>query len=118
MSSIGVDISDTSLKYVRFEPTVRPSGERAIDTWGDITIPSGAMAGGKVHEPQQLVAVLKELKQTTGAEFIRVSLPEERAYLFETSIKADTPMKEVRACSSSVWKRTSQFRLGRRTSTS
>ena len=97
MPCVGVDISDTSLKYVAFEPTTLSKGEKKLKLWGDITIPNGVVQRGQVNEPAQLVSVLKELKEKTGAEFIRVSLPEERAYLFETEIKHNVALKEVRS---------------------
>lgn len=96
MPCVGVDISDTSLKYVAFEPTGKVDAARKIEQWGDISIPSGTLQRGQVAEPNQLVSVLKEFKAATGAEFVRVSLPEERAYLFETEVRQNTPLKEVR----------------------
>lgn len=96
MPCVGVDISDTSLKYVSFQPSTRQGADRKLEQWGDIPIPNGIVQRGQVNEPSQLVSVLKEFKSQTKAEFIRVSLPEERAYLFETEIKRNTPLKEVR----------------------
>jgi type IV pilus assembly protein PilM len=96
MPSVGVDISDSSMKYVSFEPTLRPGLSRVLDKWGSIDIPSGALERGDITDPKLLVDVLKEFKDKTGAEFIRVSLPEERAYIFETELKKDVPSKEVR----------------------
>lgn len=96
MPCTGVDISDTSLKYMSFEPSAREHGPRELKQWGDISIPSGIVSRGQVNEPNQLVSVLQEFQAKTNAELIRVSLPEERAYLFETSIKRNTPLKEVR----------------------
>jgi len=97
MPSVGVDISDNSLKYISFKPTVSPTAEREIEQWGEIVIPSGTLSRGQIENPKQLTAVLKEFKAQTKAEFIRVSLPEERAYLFETQIKRNIPYKEVRS---------------------
>lgn len=96
MPSIGVDISDTSLKYISFKPSLRKGVERVLNQWGDIAIPSGVVDRGTVLDQKQLVAVLKEFKTATNAEYIRVSLPEERAYLFETDVKSNLPLKEVR----------------------
>ncbi len=96
MPCVGVDISDTSLKYLAFKPTAFEDGTREIDTWGDLTIPTGVITRGEVTDLKQLVAVLKEFKEKTGAEFVRLSLPEEKAYLFETTMKNNTPHKEVR----------------------
>ncbi len=95
MPSLGVDISDTSLKYVQFSEEKR--GMKPLRQWGEIEIPTGVLDRGHVHDQKQLAAVLKECKEKTGATFIRVSLPEERAYLFETEIKRSTPVKEIRS---------------------
>ena len=96
MPCVGVDISDTSLKYVSFHTATRSSTQRKIKQWGDISIPNGIVQRGQVMDVQKLVSVLKEFKAATKAEFIRVSLPEEKAYLFETTIKPNTPLKEIR----------------------
>ena len=96
LPSVGLDISDTSLKYISFVPTAKKNEARTLKQWGDITIPNGIMKRGQVLDSRQLVAVLKEFKAETGAEFVNISLPEERAYLFETEIKRNTPLKEVR----------------------
>lgn len=95
MPAVGVDISDTSLKYISFDSSWSKK-ERKLKQWGDITIPNGVVERGQVQDKGQLVAVLKEFKAETRAEFVRLSLPEERAYLFETEIKKTTPLKEVR----------------------
>ncbi len=92
--SVGVDISDTSLKYVMFEPDAH--GELRLVIWGDIDIPEGTLSRGNVKDSQTLTAVLKEVYTRTGIKHVRVSLPEERAYLFETEIKRGTPYKEIR----------------------
>lgn len=97
MASMGVDISDTSLKYVRFAPVARAGTKRHLEAWGEIDIPEGVLNRGLVTDPKKLSEVLRELKIKTGAEQIRVSLPEERAYLFETEIKRSTPADEIRS---------------------
>jgi type IV pilus assembly protein PilM len=95
LPSIGLDISDTSLKYMSLKGNTY--GKRTIDQYGDITIPNGVLQRGEVMDPQKLANVLTECKQQTGSEYVRVSLPEERAYLFETELKRNTPLKEMRS---------------------
>jgi len=95
LPSVGVDISDTSIKYIAFEPTLRSRKERVLKIWGDINIPANSLNRGAVVNVKQLAEVLKEFKKVTQADFIRVSLPEERAYIFETEIKNDVPSKEI-----------------------
>lgn len=96
LPSVGVDISDTSMKYVAFEPSVRP-GPRKLEDWGDISIPENVLQRGEIKDPKILAAVLSEFKEKTGSEYIRVSLPEERAYIFETELKRNVPAKEIQS---------------------
>ena len=95
LPSIGVDISDTSLKYVSFLPSLRPEKVKVLNLWGDITIPESVLQRGEIQDSKTLTNVLSEFKEKTKAEFIRVSLPEERAYIFETEIKKNVPVKEI-----------------------
>lgn len=95
LPSVGVDISDTSLKYVAFTPG-QDANTLALKHWGDIDIPADTFARGNVTNPQQLTAALKEVKEKTGISYVRMSLPEERAYLFETEVKRTAAFKEIR----------------------
>ena len=97
LPSIGVDVSDTSLKYVQFKSDNRSGTTLKLINWGDIAIVEGALERGVVHDGSKLTEALKEVKAKTGIENVRVSLPEERAYLFETEIKRSTPRKEIRS---------------------
>lgn len=96
LPSIGVDISDTSLKYIGFERAHMYDSDLTLSFWGDIDIPEGVVERGTVHDTGVLVNALKEVKKRTGAEYVNVSLPEERAYLFETTIPRKTPARDMR----------------------
>lgn len=96
MPSIGIDISDTSLKYIQFARDKHTGVSLELKHWGDITIPEGVLKRGDIHDVPKLAETLKEVYTKTGTEFVRVSLPEERAYLFETEIKRNTPFREIR----------------------
>lgn len=96
MPSVGVDISDTSLKYIQFEKDSRSGMTLELKHWGDIDIPEGALKRGDIKEVDALTRVLTEVQNKTKTEYVRVSLPEERAYIFETEIKRGTSFKEIR----------------------
>lgn len=96
MPSIGVDISDTSLKYIHFRKDSRSGMKLELRDWGSIDIADGVLRRGNIKEVAKLADALKEVKAKTRAQYIRVSLPEERAYLFETEIERGTPFKEIR----------------------
>lgn len=97
LPSVGVDVSDTSLKYIQFESDSRSGTELNLIYWGDIDIPEGALERGAVHDGSKLTEALREVRERTRVDNVRVSLPEERAYLFETEIKKGTPVKEIRS---------------------
>lgn len=95
LPSVGVDISDTSMKYVCFKPSLRTDKVRVLRQWGDISIPDNVLQRGEIKDGKILSDVLREFKEKTKAEFIRISLPEERAYIFETEVKRNVPLKEI-----------------------
>jgi type IV pilus assembly protein PilM len=84
------------MKYVAFTSSLRERDNPALRLWGDIDIPGNVLTRGQIENVPQLTAVLKEFKARTGAEFVRVSLPEERAYLFETTVRRDLSHREIR----------------------
>jgi type IV pilus assembly protein PilM len=96
MESVGVDISDTSLKYIKFSSSGHVAAKNKLQLYGELDIPEGVLKRGQVADQKKLSSVLEEFKAKTKAEYVRVSLPEEKAYLFETEIKRSTPPKEIR----------------------
>ncbi len=93
LPSVGIDISESSLKYIQF----RTQGlSRVLAHWGDILIPPGVITRGSIVNAAGLVTVLKQVRAICGTPYVRVSLPEERAYLFETTVKRGTPEKDIR----------------------
>lgn len=97
LPSVGVDISDTSLKYIQFVPHYGRTIQYNVDSWGEVDIPPGVLERGQVSDVHKLSEVLGEIRHKTGTQFVRVSLPEERAYIFETTIKPNTPQSEIRS---------------------
>ncbi len=96
LPAVGVDISDTSLKYIEFDRVHPRDKDLVLRHWGDINIPEGVVERGNVHDLGVLVNVLKEVKKATNAEYVNVSLPEERAYLFETTLPRQTAPRAMR----------------------
>ncbi len=93
---VGVDISDTSLKYIQFVRKHPRDKNLSIRYFGDIGIPPDVVDRGNVHDVSKLGDALNEMRERTHAQYVNISLPEERAYLFETSIARGTPQKDVR----------------------
>jgi len=83
LPNAGVDISEVSLKYIQFR---RTSGKLHLEQWGDLPIPDETVKRGDLINKDALITVLKEFRKKTKVEYVRISLPEERAYLFETTV--------------------------------
>lgn len=93
---VGVDISDTSLKYVEFEREHAHDTYLKLKQWGDIDVPSGIVERGNVHDVEKLTTILVQMKEKTNAQYVNISLPEERAYLFETTLPINTVRSDIR----------------------
>jgi len=77
---MGVDISDSSIKWVILEPAKR--GYR-VAAYGDVKIPEGIVVGGAVRDASALGAALQPIIAASGGVlYAHAALPEEAAYVF------------------------------------
>ncbi|MFA5773559.1 MAG: pilus assembly protein PilM [Candidatus Paceibacterota bacterium] len=83
MNSCAIDISDQSIKYGELITTT--SGLR-LGKYGKEKIPEGVVVSGKIEKEEELISILKKIKEKENLHFIRVSLPEEQMYLFTLSL--------------------------------
>ncbi len=83
MQSVGLDISYQSVRFLELLP--KKEGF-TIGRFGNLDIPNGVVVSGELVKPEVLREILKDLKKKFGFRFVRVSLPEEKVYLFKTSI--------------------------------
>ncbi len=97
LSGLGVDISETSVKYVGFAPSHTGWHALSLETSGEETIGPDILSRGEVKNVDKLAEVLAKVKKETGHTYVRVSLPEERVYVFETEIDTTMGEKETRS---------------------
>lgn len=83
MPAVGLDISDAAMRFVELVETRKGF---VIGRFGDLAIPRGVIESGEVKKMDTLRAVFSELKKVHNLEFVSVSLPEEKAYLFELKL--------------------------------
>lgn len=83
MNSCAIDISDHSIKYGELITTT--SGLR-LGKYRKEKIPTGVVVSGKIEKEDELIFILKKIKDKEKIHFIRVSLPEEQMYLFTLSL--------------------------------
>ncbi|MEA1929508.1 MAG: pilus assembly protein PilM [Patescibacteria group bacterium] len=82
-NSIGLDISDRSLKYVQLKPSHR---HFQVKAYGEQAIPVGIVESGQIKNQAALIAELQKLRQNLRERYLRVSLPEENAFILRLSL--------------------------------
>jgi len=93
MNSFSIDISDRSIKYGELVAT---SHGLRLGKYGKEKIPTGVVVSGKIEKENELIRVLKNIKEKENIHFIRVSLPEEQVYLFTLSLPKSNEEKNIR----------------------
>jgi Tfp pilus assembly PilM family ATPase len=83
MPATGLSITDAGVRLVEFK---KQSGVLTISQSGEALFPEGSIQSGNIINPEAVVTVLKELKKQHDIEYVRSTLPEERAYLFRTKL--------------------------------
>lgn len=92
MPSAGLDISDKSVRFLCF---AEKNGVFTIGKYSEEKINPGIVESGKIKDEHRMKIVLAELKRKHKLNFVRVSLPEEQAYLFPMNIPI-VSKKEIR----------------------
>jgi type IV pilus assembly protein PilM len=91
--SIGVDISDASVKWMGLEHD--PKGGYRVRTFGSRTIPNGVVVGGVIHDGAALATVLKDVRTASRSRVAHAALPEEQAYVFSMHVPDGTRRDQV-----------------------
>lgn len=84
MPAVGLDISD---EVVRFVELKRVRGHFELGMFGEKKIPPDVVEFGYIKDMPALTKLLLELRKEHNLKFVKVSLPEEKAYLFRTNIQ-------------------------------
>ena len=79
----GLSISDSAIRCIQFG---RKNGRLYIEKHIEKDIPSGVIVSGQINNKDALVSLLLALKKDLKLNYVKISLPEERAYLFTAKI--------------------------------
>lgn len=90
----GVDISDNSIHFIEFADK---RGHKILKKFGYCAIPDGIISKGEIQDVKALTDILKKFKEDNDINFVRASLPEEKAYLFQTQVPDDVSDKDIRS---------------------
>ncbi len=88
----GLDISDDAVRCVALSKT---SHGMVVHRFGMKPLSNGIMEGGEIKDPKALSETITELVRELGVHVVKASLPEEKMYLFKTTVPS-TDQKEMR----------------------
>jgi hypothetical protein len=88
----GLSISDTAIRCVQFSKS--QNGLR-LAKYSEKYLPEGFVTSGFINNVEDVANILREIKKDLKIQHIKVSLPEEKAYLFTTKIPK-VEQKEIR----------------------
>jgi len=91
--SAGVDISDTSVKWITLEAS--GSGYR-IAAYGSERLEPGIVEQGTVRDAEALGKALADIRGRLGATAAHAALPEEGAYIFSMRVPRESPREQIR----------------------
>ncbi len=89
----GISISDTMIRCVEFKRTGRGL---VVSKYTEKPLADGVVVSGFINNTAELTHVLEGIKKELGLTYVKVSLPEEKAYLFNTKIPV-VPRNKVRS---------------------
>lgn len=95
LGGLGIDISESSIKYIGFQPNYAGLSNLSLTHWGEASLPAGTLEHGEIRDLPGLTTALAEVRRRTGETYARLSLPEERVYLFETELERDIAAGDI-----------------------
>ena len=79
----GLSISDTAVRVIQFS---KNHHGLYLSKFAEKSLPSGLVTSGFINNVDELANILQTLKKDLKLHHVKVSLPEEKAYLFTTKI--------------------------------
>jgi len=79
----GVSIEDSAIRCVLFG---KDKGRLFLDKYVEKVLPKGVIVSGQINNKDEVIKVLTEIKKDLNIDYMKVSLPEEKAYLFTAKI--------------------------------
>ena len=85
MKAAGIDISDRFVRYIEF---VEKKGRSFGRNFGEVPLPANTFKEGEILNKNALVKVLSDIKKKISSNFVKLSIPEEKTYIFDTESSA------------------------------
>lgn len=88
MKHAGLEISDDAIRFLEYSghpPNCKILKFQTLD------LPEGVVSGGEVVDVQTLTQILIKIAKENNLSYVKVSVPEEKSYLFKTDISSVNP---------------------------
>jgi Tfp pilus assembly PilM family ATPase len=83
MPHAGLDISDDGARFIVYSGV---GSNRRIQAFDAIEFPEGLFADGDAQNDQEFIKLIAGFAKKNGIHDVKVSVPEEKAYLFQTDV--------------------------------
>lgn len=83
MPYAGVSVSDSAIRCIQFG---KKGGRLFIEKYTEKPIPTGVITNGQINNEDEVVRILAETQKDLKLKHVKITLPEERAYLFTAKI--------------------------------
>ena len=83
MPHAGLDISDDGISAISYSGF---GGTRHVSSYGRTDIPAGLLTGGDIKDESEFISRLRDFGKKNSLKDVKVSVPEEKAYLFQTDV--------------------------------
>lgn len=90
LSTVGVAVTDIDTKFVQLRREIFGDGFKLMSS-SRMSNPTGAVESGLISQPDELAGVLKILFSRYNVRYAHAVLPEEKTYLFTTTIGSVPP---------------------------
>ncbi len=83
MDHAGLEISDDAIRCLSYKDSF---GDRKVRDFMSVDLPKGLLIGGDTVNMDALRSELRKFKEKARLSYVKVSIPEEKAYLFQTNV--------------------------------
>ena len=83
MPHAGIDICDDTVSFIEYS---RPVGSREITKYGLVPLEKGIIENGDIKDEVKFISAISDIAQKNKLFYARLSIPEEKAYLFEIEV--------------------------------
>ena len=94
LPAAGIEICNKSIKYIEL---FNKNGAYSIKNFGEVLLLPNTVKDGDILNKNALIKALVEVKKNISSDFVKVSIPEEKTYVFDTRIpkEIDSDIRNV-----------------------